>query len=73
MAVVKLTEDFIGTQLHCPLNLKRIEFVSDERTGLYIEVRIASPGKGTYYLRYKDVKNKSCHQKIVYFVGLYLT
>ena len=64
MAIVKLTEDFISTQLHCPLNLKRIEFVSDERTGLYIEVRIASPGKGTYYLRYKDVKNKSCHQKI---------
>jgi integrase len=64
MAIVKLTQDFINTQLACPPGVHRTEFVSDERTGLYVEVRDASKGEGTYYLRYKDNANKSCHQKI---------
>jgi site-specific recombinase XerD len=62
--IVKLTQDFIDRQLKCPESVSRIEFVSDERTGLYVEVRQASNGYGTYYLRYKDVSNKSCHQKV---------
>lgn len=64
MAIVKLTQEFIETQLVCPLTVSRIEYVSDERTGLYVEVRAAGGGQGTYYLRYKDSNNKSCHQKI---------
>lgn len=64
MAIVKLSQQFIDTQLVCPAGAQRTEFVSDERSGLYVEVRSASNGYGTYYLRYKDASGKSCHQKI---------
>jgi site-specific recombinase XerD len=64
MAIVKLTQPFIDTQLVCPQGTQRLEFVSDERNGLYVEVRSTSNGQGTYYLRYKDQSGKSCHQKI---------
>jgi site-specific recombinase XerD len=64
MAIVKLTPEFISKQLVCPDDVNRIEFVSDERSGLYVEVRKGSNGYGSYYLRYKDANNKSCHQKI---------
>ncbi|MES2502287.1 MAG: tyrosine-type recombinase/integrase [Pseudomonadota bacterium] len=64
MAIVKLTQQFIDHQLDCPEGVQRIEFVSDERSGLYVEVRSASNGYGTYYLRYKDQNGKSSHQKI---------
>jgi site-specific recombinase XerD len=64
MAIVKLTQPFIDTQLVCPQGTQRSEFVSDERNGLYVEVRSTSSGQGTYYLRYKDQGGKSCHQKI---------
>lgn len=64
MAVIKLTQQFIDHQLVCSAGGQRTEFVSDERTGLYVEVRSSSNGQGTYYLRYKDVSGKSCHQKI---------
>ena len=64
MAILKLTQQFIDQQLVCPEGVHRIEFVSDERTGLYVEVRSASKGYGTYYLRYKDSNGKSSHQKL---------
>lgn len=64
MSVVKLTPQFINKNLVCPESRKRIEFVNDDRSGLYIEVRKASPGKGTYYLRYKNVHGKSCNQRL---------
>lgn len=64
MAIVKLTQDFIDRQLVCPEGVNRIEYVSDDRSGLYLEVRRASPGAATAYVRYKDANNKSCHQKI---------
>jgi integrase len=32
--------------------------------GLYVEVRATSEDEGTYYLRYKDVHGKTCHQRI---------
>jgi integrase len=64
MAIVKLTQDFINNQLMCPVGVERFEYVSDERTGLYVEVRKVSNGYGTYYLRYKDANGKSCHQKV---------
>ena len=35
-----------------------------ETPGLYIEVRATSQGQGIYYLRYKDVGGKTCHQKV---------
>ncbi len=64
MAIVKLTQDFIDRQLLCPEGVNRIEYVSDDRSGLYLEVRKSSIGSATAYIRYKDANNKSCHQKI---------
>lgn len=64
MAIVKLTQPYVDNQLVCPAGVQRSEFVSDERSGLYVEVRSSSNGQGTYYLRYKDTSGKSCHQKI---------
>jgi site-specific recombinase XerD len=60
----KLTQEFIDHKLECAEGKLREEIVSDDRSGLYIEVRNASRGKGTYYLRYKDINGKTCHQKI---------
>src|SRR5674476_1545086 len=61
--IVKLTQDYINNQLTCPSGVRRAELVSDERTGLYIEVRDTCKGQGTYYLRFKS-GGKTCHQKI---------
>ena len=62
MPTVKLTPDLISTGLLCPSTKVRIELCDTELPGLYVEVRAASPGKGTYYLRYKDATAKTCHQ-----------
>lgn len=64
MPIVKLNSDSITNNLHCPEGKRRIEYVSDERSGLYIEVRPTSPGQGTFYLRYKDTNGKTRHQKL---------
>ena len=40
----------------------KTELVSDERSGLYIEVRAGNIG--TYYLRYKNSNGKTAHQKL---------
>ena len=64
MPIVKLTQSFINNELHCPEGKARIENCDPDLPGLYVEVRKSSPGQGTYYLRYKDSKGKTCHQKI---------
>lgn len=64
MPIVKLTQPFINNELHCPEGKGRIECCDSDVPGLYVEVRKSSPGQGTYYLRYKDSKGKTCHQKI---------
>ncbi len=64
MPIIKLTQPFINNELHCPEGKARIEYCDSELPGLYVEVRKSSPGQGTYYLRYKDSKGKTCHQKI---------
>lgn len=64
MAIHKLTQDFIDHKLVCSQGKLREEIVCDSKCGMYVEVRSASKGKGTYYLRYKDVNGKTCHQKI---------
>lgn len=62
MAIIeKLDQAFVDSNLHCPAGKARVEFVDPMRTGMYIEVRATSPGQGTYYLRYKDASNKTCH------------
>ena len=64
MPIIRLTNDFIATGLRCPSVKKRIEYCDKDVRGLYILVSATSPGRGTYYLRYKDNAGKTCHQKI---------
>ena len=64
MPVVKLTQHFITSSLHCPEGKSRIEMCCSEQPGLYIEVRATNQGQGTFYWRYKDSTGKTCHQKI---------
>ncbi len=62
--ILNLTQKLIDTSLKQYINGRRTELVSDERSGLYIELRDSSKGEGTFYLRYKDSTNKSCHHRI---------
>ena len=64
MPVIKLTQSFISTNLHCESSKSRIEFCDMDQPGLYVEVRSTSQGQGTFYWRYKDGTGKTCHQKI---------
>ena len=64
MPIIKLTQQYIKHDLHCPDGKTRIEMCDKDLPGLYVEVRATSPGQGTYYLRYKDDNNKTCHQKL---------
>lgn len=65
MTIIKdMTQAWVDSNLACPFGQRRAELVDPMRTGLYIEVRSASPGQGTYYLRYKDAAGKTCHQKV---------
>ena len=62
--IVKLTSDFIANNLVCPEGKRRIEYVDEGRTGLYVETR--SSGQGTYYWRSRspEANNKTVHYKL---------
>ena len=62
--IVKLTPDFIANNLVCPEGKRRIEYVDEGRTGLYIEVKANTPGRGVFYYRFKNANKKSCHRRI---------
>jgi len=62
--ILNLSQKLIDTSLKQYINGRRTELVSDERSGLYIELRDSSKGEGTFYLRYKNSNNKSCHYRI---------
>lgn len=64
MPKILLTPSFIKNDLTTPQGKRRIEYCDATFPGLYVEVRATSPGKGTYYLRYKDCNGKTCHQKL---------
>jgi integrase len=53
MAVIKLTPAVLAN-LKCPEGKRRVELCDSEVKSLYLEVREASPGTGTYYLRYSS-------------------
>lgn len=72
MPVVKLSPQFLNTQLHCPADKARIEYCDADLPGLYIDVRASNPGQGTFLLRYKDRNGKTCHHKIGRTVDLSL-
>lgn len=63
--LVSLNSEFIANELVCPPDKHRIEFVDKHGVrGMYVEVRATRNGEGMYYLRYKDVHGKTCHQRI---------
>ncbi len=62
--IINFTQKLIDNSLQQYAKDNRIELVSDDRSGLYVELRSTSKGDGTYYLRYKDINRKTCHQKI---------
>ena len=49
-----LNEHFVKTGLVCPENRLHIEYTSEDRSGLYVEVRSTSQGQGTYWFRFKE-------------------
>jgi len=62
MPVIKLSQQLIDSQsLHCH-GKRRVEYCDKDLPGLYLEQR--SSGLSSYYFRYKDANNKTCHQKI---------
>ena len=62
--IINLSQKLIDTGISQYVVGKRIELVSNDRSGLYIEVRESSKNEGTYYLRYKDGNNKTCHHNL---------
>ena len=64
MSTLKLTQEFINNGLLCPDTKKHIEYCDTEVPGLYLAVTRATPGRGTYYVRYKNDQSKTQHQKI---------
>lgn len=61
--ILKLNQHLIDHDLVQFAADRRVELVSDERSGLYVELRNTNKNEGTYYLRYK-VAGKTCHAKI---------
>ncbi len=65
MATVDLTKEFISSKLTCPPDKRKIEYVANDRSGLYISVSASNQNVGTFYLRYKNPNTgKTSHIKI---------
>jgi len=64
MPTVKLTTDFIKNNLICPEGKSRIEYCDTEVRGLYCAVSQISPGRGTFFLRWKNSRGVTAHSKI---------
>lgn len=61
----KITAQFLKNGLICPPGKDRIEYIPEGLPGLYILVTAASPGQGTYFLRFKQAgTQKTQHIKI---------
>ena len=63
MPVTQLTPSFINNLTVQP-GKARTEWCDKNQPGLYVEARETSPGKGTYYLRYKDTDSKTRHMRL---------
>jgi integrase len=63
MATIKLTQGIIAS-LECPSGKRNIEYCDIDVRGLYLEVRKAGGGLGTWYFRYKGKSNKTAHERI---------
>jgi integrase len=62
---IKLSRELITDGLVVPAGKRRTEYVDlSDAVGLYIEVRAASPGQGTFYWRYRDSQGITRHERI---------
>lgn len=64
MSILKLTQSFIDNDLQCPPAKKRVEFCDSDLPGFILEVRAASPGQGTYWIRFKNSSGKTSYSKV---------
>ena len=65
MATVDLTKEFISSKLTCPPDKRKVEYVANDRSGLYISVSASNQNVGTFYLRYKNPNTgKTSHIKL---------
>jgi integrase len=63
MPKVALDEKFIRSLDVVP-GMKRTEWCDTTLPGLFVEARATSPGKGTFYLRYKNTQKKTAYTKL---------
>jgi hypothetical protein len=63
MPRVKL-QSYIDSGLHCPEGKRKEELIDIDMPNLYLQVSSASPGRGTYFWRYKNADGKTCHVKL---------
>ena len=63
MPVVQLTPSLINNITVQP-GKARTEWCDKNQPGLYVEARATAPGKGTYYLRYKDAGGTTRHMRL---------
>lgn len=61
--ILALTQQFVDQSLMCPDGKNQIEFCDSTTKGLYIHCRKGS-NTHSYFLRYKDPNNKTCHQML---------
>jgi integrase len=64
---IELTQAFISKGLHCPDGRQKIEYTDAGPggvPGLFVEVRAGSPGRGSYFLRYKNAQSRTCYQRL---------
>ena len=64
MPATVLTDKLIKSGLICPPGKNKVELTDSARSGLYIEVRATSPGRATFWYRYKDATGTTARVKI---------
>lgn len=61
---VRLTQDFINNDLAVPEGRDRVELLDDQTENFFIEVRASNPGKGTFWVRYRDPSGTTRYVKV---------
>lgn len=64
---IELTQEFIAKGLRCPEGRPKIEYTDSGHSGvpgLFVEVRATTPGRGVFWLRFKNALSQTCYQKL---------
>jgi integrase len=64
---IEMNQEFINNGLCCPDGKRKIEYTDSGAggvPGLFVEVTAKSPGRGSWYLRYKNVHGQTCYQRL---------